>query len=263
VPRVRITPQARDKPDYGDLTVITPSSPIFPLMEAGNWAITLCKDMDPDDAIHFGFTFLSLAVAHGVVEYVKARANPRCLVQRLKIQANLRVFSTCLIDAKRIEIWPLLIDATVSLGSLENPLVWFQLRPDMVACLLAKGADPRYVPQPNHSVRSALVRTLTGVVQHYGDDPRRRSPYGSKWFAIAQLMVKQVGGLRKDDIEETTKEPPENALFTTTDVRMRDTMGFPKPGWNSGSYGSAREREIKLLENLFPVASPVKRWLGF
>ena len=80
-----------------------------------------------NNSMIFGPNFLSLAVRYGFVDYVRARANQACLVQR-----------------SGSEEWPLLLDAIYAekrdiLGSADAIA-----KPEMIACILEHGADPNY-----------------------------------------------------------------------------------------------------------------------
>lgn len=123
--------------------------------EKGLWTLEICpaSELGTWEEQWFGHTFLSLAVALNVVEYVRAKAPPACLVKRPYLNME-----NSTITYKK---WPLLMDIiyvgtpfTLWGENLENRnFICFAPNPEdlsgsanvrMLECLLAKGADPAF-----------------------------------------------------------------------------------------------------------------------
>ncbi|KAI0867853.1 hypothetical protein GGS24DRAFT_495023 [Hypoxylon argillaceum] len=119
----------------------------------------------------FGYTFLSLAVACNVVEYVRAKAPPSCLVEGPYLNIEN--------PATTSKQWPLIMDI-ISTGL---PFVFRILRAGvyyestiedqsessiipMLECLLAKGADPAYSAYVGHSNTSLLVEMIANMMRN-------------------------------------------------------------------------------------------------
>ena len=137
------------------------------IREGGLWALEIGPVPTPFHSHYqyFGHTFLSIAVASNVVEYVRARAFSPCIVKRPCLQK----FPTRIVH----EPWPLIMDVI----SINSPFIWRTLdvsywdvftptREDqgssslvpMLECLLAKGADPAYlIDLPNRNLKTSLL----------------------------------------------------------------------------------------------------------
>ncbi|KAI0415959.1 hypothetical protein F5X98DRAFT_206355 [Xylaria grammica] len=151
--------------------------------EKGLWALDICQTSVTSiwDQQYFGHTLLSLAVACNVVEYVRARTPPSCLVKRPCLNTrNITI---------TYEPWPLLMDAIsmnshLSCGGRDDrywntPETYFTHIGDdhsqfslipMLECLLSKGADPAYLVSlgPNPGSPGGEMRTslLIEMVAH-------------------------------------------------------------------------------------------------
>jgi hypothetical protein len=118
-----------------------------------------------------GYTFLSVAVRYGVIEYVKAKAERGCLVKRPGIPPGERSLK-----------WPLLYD------SFEIDSHWAHASalpsPEMVQCLLNLGADPNYRPSRHHPTCWQNLLEKISVKEF-----DQSLPLPEPWASIVDLMV--------------------------------------------------------------------------
>lgn len=125
----------------------------------------------------YGGTFLSLVVRYGITEYVEAKADQGCLVPN-----------------NTAKLWPLLLDAVYLDPENTIGLKATTPRPDMINCLLAKGADPNY---PIHGIESLSEYSIWKLMLQYivrqGDNLEPKSP----WFEIAESMVRHGARVEK------------------------------------------------------------------
>lgn len=139
--------------------------------------------------ITFGGHFLSLNVRYGVIPYVETRAKPRCLIQKAYVSPGLDLRDglqpdsfqfvkaqvyPLLLDAISYDLDPLFIDLDLDSDSVPNP--------DMVACLLRKGASFDWACQSNQSNHWRFL--LRAIVSCWDDEENLM-----KWMKIAKLAL--------------------------------------------------------------------------
>ena len=129
------------------------------------------RGADINTSTVFGANFLSLAVRYRLVDYVRARANQACLVQR-----------------SESEEWPLLLDAIYADESDTLGPAAAIANPEMIACILEHGADPNYsLARIGVTISLSLQSTIwhqTAIHMLY----RHRS-LESPWEKIAESMI--------------------------------------------------------------------------
>ncbi|RYP45338.1 hypothetical protein DL768_008302 [Monosporascus sp. mg162] len=118
----------------------------------------------------FGRTFLSLAVKFGLADYVAAKANHGCLVQRAAIYTDKKI-SFGHKPNVRHAVWPLLLDAVLAVD----------VDPNMVNVLLTAGADPNFKVHGNPD-HTPWVKAVEWAILRYrgyfsGTTSSRLSPY--------------------------------------------------------------------------------------
>ncbi|KAI1417239.1 hypothetical protein F5Y13DRAFT_202765 [Hypoxylon sp. FL1857] len=161
--------------------------------------IDIWAQLSEESDMHFGNSFLSLAVKYGVVEYVKRKTEPGCLVQtnkepfgpwnlpresqQSKNLWNLFGFQgsrrgkerSSTEDRSSFTRWPLLLDATPS--RFTNPAI--------VSALLRNGADPNFVISRGDKKSSIWTETLAFVMATYSGTPS----LPDRWMEVLRAMV--------------------------------------------------------------------------
>ena len=161
-----------------------------------------------------GRSFLSFAVRHGLVQYVKHRAHRGCLAQICRLKPTLKVE----LDQT---VWPLLFDA----------MEFEDLDHGMIRTLLEMGANPNFlIPQlPCQTpLTKALLNSIHGVdgvarsspVEFlrfirgeavYFETTTPRSFYESPWGWAAYLLIQSGGQLSSESLKWVVRE----ATFST------------------------------------------------
>ncbi|KAI0101794.1 hypothetical protein GGR51DRAFT_312049 [Nemania sp. FL0031] len=143
--------------------------------EKGLWVLEF-SPLDAEIPL-FGNTFLSLAVAFNIVEYVQARAPFSCLVNKPSLEKDLTI---------SYEPWPLIMDVVHTNSRFffgkKDPVypVFFTPRPEhqrqsshirMLECLLAKSADPmrRIAPGPLNMNTSFFIEIVTHMIKNQNE----------------------------------------------------------------------------------------------
>ena len=103
----------------------------------------------------FGRHFLSLAVRHGVVEYIASKANSGCLVQQPTL------------EDRAVQIHPLLLDAVFTPKVVDQDSLESVPDCDMVACLLKMGARCNVPGQVD--IWRVTVESMVEVITRDGD----------------------------------------------------------------------------------------------
>jgi hypothetical protein len=176
------------------------------LLAAGQWVPTHPMLSDPRFQIEFGCNFLSLVVRYGVVDYVQAKVNRGCLVQRISMKPpplsrNLvRLYNQSKNNTTSYPtgIWPLLQDSVHpstlwSIGFHDSvPSL------EMIECLLNHGANPNHLfHDDDGKVWSVWKRLLPVLYDEFHGPVKLRSP----WSDIARMMIKAGAEVHKDDIQ--------------------------------------------------------------
>lgn len=147
---------------------------------------------------YFGNCILSLAVKYHIVEYVKRKAEPGCLVQSGPLNTSVphpialrpkwpswNVFTRLARgshgtgSANPHAQWPLLLDATPSLST----------NLEMVTALLENGADPNFIINRGSKTNSVWIETLACAIANIETS-------SGLWDELLPLMV--VHGARLD-----------------------------------------------------------------
>jgi energy-coupling factor transporter ATP-binding protein EcfA2 len=103
----------------------------------------------------FGRHFLSLAVRHGVVEYIALKTNAGCLVQQPTLEDG------------AVQVHPLLLDAVFMPPDVDQDSLESVPDCDMIACLLNKGAKCNVLGQMD--VWRIMVESMVEVIARDGD----------------------------------------------------------------------------------------------
>ena len=200
---------------------------LLPLLEAGLWVPSqhFHKYASKPEESLFGACFLSLVVRYGITDYIEAKANRGCLVQHF-----------------RTGIWPLLLDA-VSAGS--DSMIGFSdavPRPDMINCLLKKGANPNYDISrirgtPAHQA-SVWLQTVQYILQR-NEGPELKSP----WLEIAEAMIRHGAKAHVDEERARLRVEANPHQSTLLDQLKVTKKQHPQSRFLSIS-GPSRQREI-------------------
>ena len=153
--QARDTKQDEMRPNPGIQVVWIKSSPRLDWKRVPKW---------------FDYSLLSLAVIFGIVGYVRAKAEPGCLIQMPTIVSSAN-------DMPRCVKWPLLMDAII-LGIYDRRTDTIRhLDILMIQCLLDKGADPNYMVGESHGMRETspliefisklMINSLPGMQHHW------------------------------------------------------------------------------------------------
>jgi hypothetical protein len=102
----------------------------------------------------FGRHFLSLAVRHGVVEYIALKTNAGCLVQQPTLEDG------------AVQVHPLLLDAVFMPPDVDQDSLESVPDCDMIACLLNKGAKCNVLGQMD--VWRIMVESMVEVIERDG-----------------------------------------------------------------------------------------------
>ena len=138
-------------------------------------------------------SLLSLAVIFGIVTYVRARAEPGCLILRSTIVSSAD-------DMPRYVKWPLLMDA-ILLGTYEWRTDTFRLVDIlMIKCLLDKGADPNYMVGESHDMpeTSPLIESISKLM--------RSSELGiERYWIEAICLLSRAGRIDNDTVDRAIR----------------------------------------------------------
>jgi hypothetical protein len=149
----------------------------FRVWKNGTWGLENVANPGKDES------FISLACVHGVVPYVRARAEWGGLIQRSKLDGD---------------HWPLLLDA------LSNDVP----EPRMVECLLGMGADPNFKVSKVNSQTPWIVAvtkmTLLYTIKEFNSS-EEHAIAEDKWRKTLRLM--SLRGATSTDVPESLLTP--------------------------------------------------------
>ena len=164
-----------------DLGVLSQKNRWF--FETGQW-VQLWPDAHE---IPFGGHFLSLNVRYGVIPYVEARATRRCLIQKVYLSDDFDLRygpEPQTFQSPKTWLYPLLLDAVSDSSTWASTHFDSVPNPDMVACLLRKGANFDWTYHSNRSGHHPWRHLLRGILTCWGDEENLM-----KWMKIAELAL--------------------------------------------------------------------------
>ena len=177
---------------------------LVPLLEDGLWIYSHPYLTYRTQAPVFGECFLSLVVRYGITDYIEAKANQHCLVQNF-----------------RASKWPLLLDAVSAgfdgIASSSDALPC----PDMIDCLLKKGADPKHAldTMEGEDQSTVWLQTIQNIL---GQNEARELKW--PWLEIAEAMIRH-GAKAKLNMKRFQADAGESPpLATPTERALLDQL---------------------------------------
>ena len=178
---------------------------------------------------HFGGHFLSLNVRYGVIPYVEARATPRCFIQKAYVSDGLDLSDGLQPESFQYvttQLYPLLLHAfSYDINSFYSDSVSVP-NPDMVACLLRKGASFDWTYQSNQLDRHPWRHLLRSILICWDDEESL-----VKWMKIAKLALKNgslvpsIALLLPDDVLNT----PDKLRALVVKLKAMQAKSSPLP----------------------------------
>jgi AAA ATPase domain len=228
-----------------------PSSPIYKwrqevdYLELGQWVAAYPSEE------YWGYTrthILSLAVRYGITGYIENRVNHRCLVQMHGLTSKTQTANKQLLGQNPKDenplllcmgfLHPLLLDAVTFRRDLTSAPC-----PEMVLCLLMKGADPNY-PVERIDFVDCTPTTVWGCVICLASSKRTEDKLIPAWPETYKLMLEHGAGQFPDSERQELLTKLDLILKLEKSTDYRDLI------WNS-MLSEVKSREI-----------PKSSWLG-